>query len=109
MDGKRCLVISDCEGFEVDLFTAKTVSSLTYSDLLIELHERASPGITNALLELLGATHEIKLVPTQPREVDKYPDLSIFVQPEERYLAVNEFRHVQQNWLIATSMEADKN
>jgi hypothetical protein len=105
--GKKCLIISDCEGFEAELFTKKTVSSLSYSDLIVELHERTSPGITNALLDLLDATHEIKLVASQRREAEKYPELRIFDQSEKKYLAVNEFRHDQQHWLIATSLRRD--
>jgi hypothetical protein len=100
-DGKRCFVISDCEGFESELFTTETLESLRKSELVIELHERESPGCTTALSQLFQATHSVELVPAIPRLPDDYADLMMFTDPQARQLAVNEFRSQQQHWLVA--------
>jgi hypothetical protein len=99
--GKRCFVISDCEGFESELFTKETLESLRKSELVIELHERESPGCTADLSKLFQATHSVELVPVIPRCPDDYADLAIFTDSQARQLAVNEFRSQQQNWLVA--------
>lgn len=100
-NGKRCFVISDCEGFESELFTAETLEALRKSELVIELHERESPGCTTALSKLFQATHSVESVPAIPRSPDDYADLMIFTDPHARQLAVNEFRSQQQHWLVA--------
>ncbi len=100
-DGKRCFVISDCEGFERELFTEDTLVPLKKSELVIELHERESPGCTTALSNLFQATHSVDLIPAIPRCPDDYADLMIFSDPQARKLAVNEFRSQQQHWLVA--------
>lgn len=100
-NGKRCFVISDCEGFESELFTTETLESLRKSELVIELHERESPGCTTALSKLFQATHSVELVPAIPRRPDDYADLMMFTDPQARQLAVNEFRSQQQHWLVA--------
>ena len=100
-NGKRCFVISDCEGFESQLFTTETLESLRKSELVIELHERESPGCTTAISQLFQATHSVELVPAIPRLSDDYADLMMFTDPQARQLAVNEFRSQQQYWLVA--------
>jgi hypothetical protein len=100
-NGKRCFVISDCEGFESELFTSDTLEALQNSQLVIELHERESPGCTTAISQLFQATHSVELVPAIPRLPDDYADLMMFTDPQARQLAVSEFRSQQQHWLVA--------
>jgi hypothetical protein len=100
--GKRCFVISDCEGFESELFTTEAIAALRHSQIVIELHERESPGCTIALHKLLDATHTIEMVPAIPRVPDLYADLLIFENPQDRQLAVSEFRSQPQHWMVAT-------
>lgn len=35
----RCLIVCDCEGYEIELFTGKIVDRLRETDLIVELHE----------------------------------------------------------------------
>jgi hypothetical protein len=43
-------ILSDCEGYERELFCRATTPALDSSSLLIEVHEQFAPGVTNALL-----------------------------------------------------------
>src|SRR5579864_2783493 len=65
LTGRRCLILSDCEGYEVNLFTTEVIQSLRSSDLIIELHEGANESswfptdATRAVLESrFAATHD---------------------------------------------------
>ena len=61
--GRRCLVISDCEGYELHLFQRKTSAALKNCDLLIELHETV-PGIDvkNTILNHFRDSHSAKII-----------------------------------------------
>ena len=60
---RRCLVISDCEGYELKLFRESTLPALRHSDLIIELHE-VVPGIDmrRTILERFRSTHTAQTI-----------------------------------------------
>lgn len=60
--GKKSLVISDCEGFEKELFTTQALPWLSKTDLIIECHEHLAPGITVTLETLFSSTHFCKRI-----------------------------------------------
>jgi hypothetical protein len=97
---KRPFILSDCEGYETELFTENLMPRLKHADLLIELHGRAK----HLLLERLRLTHQVHSVSAVPRTRDdvRFTELEIF-SPNQRLSAVNEFRG-DQCWLWATSM-----
>ncbi len=99
---KKCLVISDCEGFEAELFSSQSVQHLDRSLLIIELHEHNSPNVTSQLLCRFDQTHNTKIIQIRKREKAQYSDLNIFDRDADKLLAVNEFRFAEQAWLIAT-------
>lgn len=101
LDAKRGFVISDCEGFESQLFTTFNVTQLSRCDILIELHEGRCPGVTDALMQLLSASHDLQLIPAADRSADDFPALDGFSE-QERRIALSEFRGETQNWLLGT-------
>jgi len=105
LHGMRCLVFSDCEGYEQNLFTRQTVSSLTHSDLLIELHDHGMPpGSMRGLLEArLRETHRVEIVVSRVRRVIDFPHLS-HLDPVDAQRAIDEgARGITQEWMLATS------
>jgi hypothetical protein len=59
---KRGLVLSDCEGFEQDLFTESSIANLKNCDVLIELHDFADPNIYSVMHERFKHTHRERLI-----------------------------------------------
>ena len=58
----RSLILSDCEGFERELFRGDAIPSLKTAAIVIELHEDVVPGVTEAILETFRTTHRCSLV-----------------------------------------------
>lgn len=59
---RRCLVVSDCEGFERELFDGESVPALRSSHVLVEVHDFIHPGVERDLRNRFEATHEIEAV-----------------------------------------------
>jgi len=101
--GKRCFVLSDCEGYEVELFDVPTVAALGQSDVLIEIHlDTYEP-----LVERFSKTHKIQTFIASPRLGSEYSELSCLGRDAD--LGICEFRPEGQRWILAKSMQmADK-
>ena len=110
-----CLIISDCEGYEQDLFTPHVVEQLTKCDLIIEVHEDLRPGVTAALTSVFQKSHQVRLIPGIGRNPAKYPELEPFSVTEKQlilYELRNKFEDYRQEqyagqWLYVTT-RADK-
>lgn len=59
---KKALIISDCEGYELDLFTSDMILSLKDFDFLIETHDCYDPSISFKLKNRFKNTHNIKSI-----------------------------------------------
>jgi hypothetical protein len=95
--GNRCFVLSDCEGYEMELFDDATVDGLRHSDVLIEIHG----GAYEALLERFSKIHALRTLVTSARLASDYPELACLAGDAER--AVREYRPAGQRWLYASS------
>lgn len=58
----RGLIVCDCEGYEVELFTAEVVPHLKQCDLLIELHDFIDMTISEKIKQRFASTHEITMI-----------------------------------------------
>ena len=98
VERRRCLVVSDCEGYELDLFDEKSVTTLRDSDLIIELHE-GFPGtnVRNTLLERFQASHQSRVITFDP---DNFGSSSV---PEKWQKFAREWRHPRQEWVFLRS------
>ena len=56
------LVLSDCEGFEIELFTQQSVKNLKNCDVLIELHDLYNELITPNLENVFKESHDVKYI-----------------------------------------------
>jgi hypothetical protein len=100
----RSFILSDCEGYEDALFVPDGVPALRSADLLIELHERIVPGVTERLVKRFKATHDCSLIEDRPRSPGDYPRAS-FLPAEEQHRALNEVRTDGLRWLFLAARQ----
>lgn len=93
----RALIVSDCEGYERILLDVERVPGLRYADMLVELHDAGSPGLTPELTARFALTHEAQIIDSVPRNGCEYACLE-FLSVKRRHLAVSEFRAPGQQW-----------
>ncbi|GAC1419496.1 MAG: hypothetical protein NVS1B13_02230 [Flavisolibacter sp.] len=60
--GKKGLIIADCEGYELSLFTRNNINNLKNCDVLIETHDFINIQITTYLYDIFQNTHDITIV-----------------------------------------------
>jgi hypothetical protein len=60
--GHRALILSDCAGDELQLFSPDCIAMLAGHDLLIEVHTYVSPDISEILRRRFAATHHIESI-----------------------------------------------
>jgi hypothetical protein len=106
LHNRRCFIVSDCEGYEVELFSESVIRSLAVSDLVIELHEDSiqSGGLNvrDILSRRLAASHSVQLVNVEARDVSQFPEVSFL--GNDAYKAICELgRGSDQQWLVAIS------
>jgi len=96
--GERTFVISDCEGYEAQLFDANVAASLHAAVMIIETHDCLVQGTRRKLTELLDHTHTVRTIggDSRRRVFDKPLE---FLSESQRELALNEIRP-EQDWLI---------
>lgn len=99
------LIISDCEGYEQELFNEAVVKNIRNCDVLIELHDFADPNIYPTLHALFKNTHTEKLISSisdaQKIREYNYPELK-GLNPETIEKIVSEHRP-HQEWLFLES------
>jgi ribosomal protein L11 methylase PrmA len=66
VSGRKCLIISDCEGYEKQLFDTEVVAELVRSDVIIETHESAGIDIHDNLRRAFTGTHSIEIMSSIP-------------------------------------------
>ena len=98
LKGQRWFILSDCEGFELELFDAETILALEKCDLIIELHTGAAPNIAEIIEARFAASHHCELVRAQKRAAD-FEELNI-LDESERAKAVDEFRVNGMTWAL---------
>ncbi len=98
------LIICDCEGYELELFTATALPFLRKATLLIETHDFINPDISVQLQKLLSESHTIQII----QSVDdilkakyySYKELEGLPLPKRREL-VKEMRPAIMEWIVA--------
>jgi hypothetical protein len=101
------LVICDCEGFEMELFTLQSKSLWQGSDIIVECHDFITPGTQDSIESLLRATHKVSIIQTVSNENKLFfldsPRFDVFSK-EEKLRLVNEGRPSSQTWIVAESI-----
>jgi hypothetical protein len=95
--GKRCFVLSDCEGYESELFGDSTVGALGRSEVLIEIHGDAY----EPLRARFSKTHLVETFTASDRVAGEYAELACLGRDAD--LGICEYRPAGQRWLFARS------
>jgi hypothetical protein len=107
VNGKRCLIISDCEGYEEELFTADSRHIFSNCDLIIELHPFKNKNIKEDVSKGISSDHLIQFISSHDtaRKVSELSLEYLHFSPEEKSRIVNETRPYTMDWLIALSVK----
>jgi hypothetical protein len=98
----RELLLLDCEGFESEVVTEKSVHKLLHVAMLIECHDFIVPNITARISSLLATTHSVIVFMSQERTPLDLQELVI-----EREILVDELqegRPCSMPWIWAVPL-----
>lgn len=73
----KVLIISDCEGYEIELFTKDNFPNLKNCDILIEMHHLVHPHVKTYLENLFKDSHTIQIIKSKLKHVDDYDELKL--------------------------------
>ena len=103
--GRRSLIISDCEGFEQELFLSHCPDDLRHVDILVETHDFIREGVCNKTINHFAITHNI----CQIHSIDDSQKGRMYVSPltagmdeSVRTDVFAEHRPVIMTWLFMT-------
>jgi hypothetical protein len=109
--GPRALIISDCEGYEAELFSYSVAQHLRAHDLLIEVHDRDKPELGLQLRSMFSATHRCTVIDSvdDTRKLRSYhfPELAGFDALQRRRL-LSEGRGMVMEWLHLTPIRREE-
>lgn len=95
-------LLSDVEGYELELLHPERVPQLARVNMLVEVHDSAKPGCAEEMARRFEATHRVTRVAQERRDLAHYPfdDLARQLAPSWvlRY-GLNEFRNPVNGWL----------
>lgn len=104
ISSRRALIVSDCEGYERELFTAEVAHAAARSDILVEIHDFGSDDIAKQLINMFEPSHQTRLVtsvsPAFKATRADYPELSD-LSMAERLGLLDEHRGLEMKWFIA--------
>lgn len=72
------LVFCDCESYEKELFTEKSLRNLTGCDILVEIHDFMDITISSTLFPLLSATHDVQVI----KSIDDIEKAKTYAYPQ---------------------------
>ena len=103
---ERFLIVSDCEGWEGELFSREVLEHLAGCHLIIEVHDRPRKKIDifNKLHPRISQTHCVELIHccSDKFKPEQYESSYVGSDPLERQLAFREQRPDHMCWIVAT-------
>jgi hypothetical protein len=105
----KTLVICDCEGYELELFTKAVADKCKHVDFLIELHDIVNPVISSRILSIFQPTHTFDVVNNSNVDYSTLTGLQK-LSPKERAFALFEhrgglYKNVLMEWVFLTPKE----
>lgn len=98
-DGRRCLVMVDTEGAEVDILDPEQGPALAGMNIIVETHNVFRRGALPTLHGRFIGTHEIERVDAQLKSI-QLPDWFRDLPPLDHLLATWEWRMSPTPWLV---------
>ena len=105
---KRTLLISDCEGGEIDLMKPEVLMQLGPCDVIVECHDMFVPNCTESIVKYFSDTHEVTVIKSVEKTLSDVPAgmLPRIPYPEvEIEYAIREHRHYTMNWVVARDLQ----
>ena len=106
----RALVVSDCEGYELELFQGELLPKLKNHDLIIESHDFANIETTKLLRERFEPSHTITEIDSTDDTIKayryEYPELRAMSLALRRRI-LEESRRRTMRWLVLESRTAN--
>jgi hypothetical protein len=100
----KCVVVSDCEGAELDLLVPEKVPGLVQTTLLVELHDFVTPGTSSAIGSRFEETHTLERRQSCERDPAEWPILENLSARQHAAL-ISEYRPCAMEWLFAEPAE----
>lgn len=101
------LLLCDIEGGEEELLDPVKYPALCTFDLIVEMHEIISPGISQRIIEKFTPTHKIALVKNRPQCIEPPPGLESLSELEKMLLSY-EMRAGPTPWAVMSLNNTDK-
>jgi hypothetical protein len=98
----RGLLVSDCEGYESDLFDSAVIGALSGWDLIVETHDSSEIRVAKRLAKRFRPTHKVTTVPWHERSMRDFPG-SPQISPLSCLGAMDEGRTWRNKWLICSA------
>lgn len=95
----RTLVISDCEGGEVDVLDPEAAPALRRCDLLVEIHDLFVPGASATIRDRFAATHDIYVIDSMMQDPRRFECLDT-LSDSDQHLALDERRPASMQWFV---------
>jgi hypothetical protein len=89
--GDNTLIVSDCEGCEVQLLRPDLAPGLLACDLIVELHDCFDPSTSEVVMDRFAQSHDIVILERVARHPADYPSLE-GLTPYRQRLAISESR-----------------
>jgi hypothetical protein len=106
--GLKALIFSDCEGYEIELFSTRVAETMRNHDFLIETHDFIRIDVTKGILERFRHTHECEVFESIDDILKAYnydfPELGSFDLYERRRI-LGEGRPQIMRWVFAKARE----
>jgi hypothetical protein len=94
----NALVLCDCEGAEEDLLDLEAAPALKRASIIVELHERYRPGISDRMRARFARTHDITIIGSRDRTRAEVP-AAAGLSSDDFNFATYEGRDSVMEWL----------
>jgi hypothetical protein len=100
------LVISDCEGFEVQLLDPALAPSLSNAIIVCEMHPEEVPEVAEVFRSRFDMTHDLSVIDPRKKIASDYKSTlsTLGLGEDEEEISINEFRGFTP-WMIMTPVK----
>ncbi len=83
--------------YEAELLHPEHVNGLSRCSLLVELHEKFAPSVTERIEQWFAPTHQITLIDSGQRDPSEFPALA-GLSARDAAMVISESRYAQMQW-----------
>ena len=99
----KALIISDCEGYEAELFSSNVISNLKNCDFIIEAHDGYNRNISKTLIQRFKENYkQVKVIRQKKRRIKDFP-LIVNSSEFSKLASMYEGRGFWLRWLFIES------